>query len=467
MLTSPGDLPADPVLDAVLAHLAPDAVLAACRARLVTVAPAVRDSWTCCRMIEASYHPRRYVRVAYALLSDPVIPLNRSWPEGQVVYLHAPLRAPLSRRGTLLTLGGIPIEAYAFPDDRRLRGLRKFAGRAVAASTWQEWLIRSGDNFQLQPESLRRVLLRYVPEQKWIVRLRATGDDIDDASDGSWPIRSWNSQGTPLNKRSIAVRAAGRIACAELLVRHLRLAEAAPATFQVPGVVGVDLERGLLATQWRRGQTLLEALTRSEPAAVMARIVEALRGLHGTAVPVLDTLTPDHCRRRAAGALHDLGMACPMLTGRLRRVGRALNRRLKTLAPPAPVTLHNDFHWNQVRMEADRVTILDLERLCRGDPWIDVTNFATQLRMLAYRPEHAVDHRTAGAWRAEFLHQWSCAAGHSADSDALRAYTVLSLLELARGMLRHLRRGWSALAEDCVDQAELQIAAPNRKVLVP
>ncbi|HEY3242203.1 MAG TPA: hypothetical protein VGM03_02540 [Phycisphaerae bacterium] len=467
MLTSAIDLPSDPVLDPVLAHLTPDEVLAACRAQLGLLEPATRESWTCCRMIEALYHPHRYVRVAYALLSDPATPPNRVWPEGQVVYIHAPLRAPLSRRGTLLKLGGSPVEAYAFPDDRRLRGLRKFAGRAAAVSTWQEWLIRSGENLQLQPDSLRRVLLRYVPEQKWLVRLRATGHVMDGLAEAPRTILSSSAERTPLNKRSIAVRAAGRTACAELLIRHLRLAETGAPAFRVPGVVGVDLDRGLLATEWLRGHTLLEALAGSDASQVIGRVVRALRSFHRTVIPALDLLTPDDCRRRAAGALHDLSAACPALSARLRHLGRALHRRLRTLAPAAPVTLHNDFHWNQIRMEPDRLTILDLERLRCGDPWIDVANYATQLRMLAYRPEHAVDHQTAEAWRAEFLEQWSRGADRAANSNAFRCYSVLSLLELARGMLRHLRCGWPALAEHCVNQAETEFAAPAGKVLVP
>ena len=68
----------------------------------------------------------------------------------------------MSRRGSIVRVDVCDIEVYRFPNDRRLRGLRKFAGRDRAARAWQRWLDQDETGLELQPDTLRRSLLRYV-----------------------------------------------------------------------------------------------------------------------------------------------------------------------------------------------------------------------------------------------------------------------------------------------------------------
>ncbi|MFQ5412737.1 MAG: hypothetical protein ACE5EC_10590, partial [Phycisphaerae bacterium] len=266
----------------------------ACREQLTHVPSEERSSWACCRVVEALYHPDRYIRVAYALLDDETIPPNRNWPQGQIVYVHAPLREPMSRRGQVLRLDNTEVEVYLFPNDRRLRGLRKFQGRVDAVNVWQNWIDESSDDFRMSPDTLRRVMIRYVPEQKWIVRLRARGVETGSGN---------------ASKRSIAVRLASSDSCEALMQRHQSLAAQIAefnVPFTVPAVIGADLNGGLLATEWIKGKSLVESLQVESPQDVMRRVAEVMSSFHGLAGDQLPMLSGSGMRRRVQMAVADL-----------------------------------------------------------------------------------------------------------------------------------------------------------------
>ena len=441
MLSMGIELPADARIGLVVEAFNPDRVLMACREQLTHIPMETRSRWTCCRVVEALYHPDRYIRVAYALLDDETIPLNRNWPQGQIVYLHAPLREPMSRRGHVLTLDETKVEIYLFPNDRRLRGLRKFQGRTDASEVWQNWIDASPDDFQIDPQTLRRVMIRYVPEQKWIVRLRARGVETGTGA---------------ASKRSIAVRSASSDSCEELARRHQSLSDqwaACSVPFTIPAVIGTDIKGGLIATEWIKGQSLVETLQSESPRDVMHRVVEVLSSFHGMDVDRLPMLTGTGLRRRVQMAVADLVIACPELKDELRDIDEKLQHSLGNIHMDEPMTLHNDFHWNQLRINGDRVALMDLERMCIGDPLIDVANFAGQVRMLGLRPEHNIDSTTATTWAYAFLEEWSVYTCQNIHPVRFRSYLAVSLLELARGMMRHLRPGWHELTHRCIDLA--------------
>lgn len=440
------NIPHDPVLGDVMSALDPSCVLNACVAQLTDVDADIRQSWRHARMIEALYHPGRYVRAAYVLVHDSSVPDNRLWPEGQLVYVHSPMRVPMSRRGTVLSLGGTEVEVYRFPNDRRLRGLRNFTGREACVTRWQEWLDASGDGLRIDPDSLQRLLVRYVPEQKWVVRLRANVT---------------NNEGET-RKHRIAIRACSSSLCEKLLSRHQHLTslpEASDVGFIVPKVVGASVDSGLMAVEWRRGHTLLEALAEEPADEVMAGVARLLADLHRTPMPELEVQSQESIQLRVQNAVTDLTLACPALASQLEALGRKLVERISTLERVAPATLHNDFHWNQLRIKRGNFTLLDLERMVQGDPLVDVANFATQVRMLGRRAESPVSMTDANSWADTFLSNWQRVDGATIDPTRFHTFAALSLLELARGMMRHLRTDWPALAAACLDEVEKALSA--------
>ena len=454
-MTTSLELPShgDPALDPLLAHLEAESVLAACQEQFPAGDSAGRRSRRCARAIEALYHPGRYVRVAYAFLPDSSIPNHRVWPQGEVVYLHAPVRRPMSSRGVVLQLGGMEVEMYRFPNDRRLRGLRKFAAQRAATAIWQDWLDQDGAEERLEPQTLQRFLLRYVPEQKWVVRLRAE------------PV---HHGGGKVHKRRITVRCASPSLCATLLNRHQslrRCAKESKSLFHAARVVGYDAQLGLLAVKWAHGLNLVEMLQEQEPTDVMRKVVATLQSFHASGISDLPSITPAILQRQIQESVDDLSLTCPEFRQRLADVGKTMTERLDRLDGFDPVTLHNDLHWNQIRVDGERFTFLDLERMATGDPLIDVANLATQMRMLGHRREFSVDVATAQAWAGEFLTQWERRVGKPINATRFRCYVVCSLFCLARGMMRHLRPGWRALSQTCLELAESQLSSTGREAM--
>lgn len=447
------ELPAEDALCRPAALLTPGYVLDVARDELARLDTGPPEPWQHCRVVEAFYHPRRYVRIAVALLTDASTPSIRFWPDGQIAYFHWPARHPVSRRGAVVRLGDQDAELYLFPNDRRLRGLRHFTGRAAVARLWQEWGAQSGVPDGADTEALRRVLIRYVPEQKLVARIQA--DTLAADSDAA-------------HRLNLAVRVSPPAICCELAQRYrtiAALARRADTFLYVPRVVGVDPTTGVLATEWVRGRSLLEKLQTGDHAQVMRRVARTLRAFHRLPAAGLEPLSNRVLLHRIRNAVFDLGLVCPELQPRLRTLAAEMRARVRGFVTVEPVTLHNDLHWNQVRIRQRRYALLDLERLCAGDPLVDAANFATQVRMLGQRPEHDVTPADASRWAAAFLEQWAAATRTPIASDRFHTFAALALLELARGMMRHFRPGWRALAQCCVEQAEAELNSIGREAI--
>jgi hypothetical protein len=449
------ELPTEDARCRVTASLSPRSVLDVCREQLPAVEPQIRQSWQHCHAIEALYHPGRYVRIAYALLAEEAAPPERFWPKDCLCYFHWPVRRPMPRRGAVVHLNGCDVETYCFPDDRRLRRLRRFTRKRVIGRLWRSWVDGRDALAEADHGPVQRQLIRYVPEHKFVARLRA---------------RTLRERSSDAPHSSIALRICSPETCRALAWRHSAVAKLVRGTskyLHVPDLVGVDAGGGLVAVEWVRGHGLLEKLRTGESTAVMRRMAEVLRSFHRVPSAGIRHLLPRDLCRRVDNAVSDLGVTCPELKPRLASLAAELRGRLKAVCDLEPVTLHNDLHWNQVRIHRNRYALLDLERMCTGDALVDVANFATQVRMLGFRPEYDVETVSATRWAAEFLTQWARVVGRPVAPDRFHLYAAISLLTLARSMMRHLRPGWRALAGRCVEQAEAELSSIDREVIGP
>ncbi len=436
MLANPSDWPCDPVFGDVFAVLSPDRVGSVLRASF-------DESLSHCSIIEALYDPGVQVRIAYALSDRPLRP-GRAWPDGQVFYLRYPVRRPMSRRGEIFSIDGHELELYRFPNDRRLRGLRRFSKRENATEVWQSWLNESEPQLTLQPETLRRELLRYVPEQKWIVRLSAQCHDADKGAD---------------ERRTIAIRSAEARLCRTLHDRSRALRRAVrehTGAFHVPRAMVLDADLGLLATRWAWGDSLLDMLRANDPVSVMNRVATGLGVLQRLSIDGLQTVRSADRLRSAGECVRDLGAVLPAAKRSFEALLSELSRRCPADDPAHSCTCHNDFHWNQIRGQPDRLTILDLERCALGDPWVDLATFRIQLAMLPHRPHLHVSTAEAAGWWQAFRSAWESqplSGSPKFDDERVRWHSAIALLVLARGMMRHLRTGWPELADRCLESA--------------
>jgi tRNA A-37 threonylcarbamoyl transferase component Bud32 len=440
MLTMKTDIPPDARLGDLAGAFDPPEVLNACRAGLQRIDERERERWRECQLVEAFYHPGRYLRAAFALLSDSDTPSNRFWPEATIIYLHTPARMPMSARGECLTIRGLRVEAYAFPNDRRLRSVRKFQGRQQALEAWRGWLESKGDDFRLDDASLRRVMIRYVPEKRWVLRLRCRGTEANGSS----------------GKRSIAVRCTTAGQCRAIATRHGEIARASESTgaVRVPSVVGRDIERGIMAVQWIQGHDLASLLSGESASDLIAKAARTTHAFHQLTASIDSTIGLGAIRGSIEDAIVDLAAAVPELSGEwveLREKTLGLATQSAPLIPD--VILHNDLHPRQFRVSAGNLTLLDLDRACRGSAVVDVANFATQIEALGDRPDSELDAENAGRLAREFVTGYEAVSTTGLNETHLQICRVAANLNLARGMMRHLRPGWRNLVTACVRRA--------------
>ena len=454
MLTNPSDRPCDPAFAGLFEALSPQRFLSALSRYAgkpkATAAPPM-DAASHCAVIEALYDPGSHVRIAY-VISDKPLSVLRSWPAGEVFYARYPVRQPMSRRGFVMCTEGFDVEVYRFPNDRRLRGMRKFNGRDRAAEVWQRWLEREEPGFKLASDTLRRGLLRYVPEQKWVIHLHAQvrGDAAEDGE-----------------KRAVAVRSADVQHCKTMYERLLSLRRVRndfDGAFRILKPVALDTHLGLLVTRWSWGDSLLDMLRRHDPQHVMNHVAAGLGALHRMPIEGLETINTAQRLSAAQDCARDLEAVLPSLKTALESLLAELSHRCPEDDLAHYATCHNDFHWNQLRGRPERLTILDVECMALGDPWMDVATFVTQLSMLPRRPELAVETKEAAAWSQAFLTAWQSNRGGALDDDRINWYSAIALLVLARGLMRHLRRGWPELACQCVESATAALATSATEV---
>ncbi len=441
MLTNPNDWPADAAFGQAVKCLSPDRLLPVLQKLLASEDNGVQRVPTTCRVIEALYDPGDQVRIAYVVFNDDDSGTRRVWPDGDVCYVRYPVRESTSRRGMVAKVDGTEFELYFFPNDRRLRGLRKFAKRDRAAAVWQRWLADDEPGLELLPETLRRSLLRYVPEQKWIVHLHARCYDPMEGKEV---------------KRAIAVRSASVKSCKNIysrLVAMRRARNQIDGLFRVPKPVAMDVDLGILALRWAWGDSLIELLGKHDIQEIMHCVTTGLHALHRTPIENLSAWSLDHDLRAAQLAADNIASVLPMHRPMLDTILAHLSRSAPKLATHQMKTVHGDFYWNQLRGRSDRLTVLDIERCALGNPFMDVAMFATQLTILSDRSEFDIPKSVCNLWTQAFLSAWETTSGEPINTASVRWYTAVSLLTLARGALRHLRPGWPTLVETYLARA--------------
>ncbi len=445
MLNTLFDIPTHDPVAGGLAHLDESALLHLCNEQLGGNEQE-NGPWKFCRAVNAQYRPGQRIALALALLHEADVPEDRYWPQETLVHLHVPVRLPVSRRGCVVCGPAGEMEAYVFPNDRKLRSLRSMSSAAGATELWRRWFKDAGE----RELSLRRQLLRYVPESKFVARMRERNSDQEVQQDG------------------LAVRVCDADRAKALVHRHRetrRLLKGRPRALDVPRVIGADEEQGIVGVEWIKGDGLLETLATGnmgEADAVLKLLAEALHDFHAMSMTGLERTSGAQLAADIDDATGELAIALPALADRwcwLATLSRELNSRL----PPASATIHRDFYFDQVRVRKHRCTIVDLERLALGDPMIDVASFVVQMRMVGHRPELAVAGDTAARWSERFHEHWRGVAAAPAEPGAWAFYSALAAIELARGVTRRLRGGWAALAQRCLEDAEhsLRAAAQN------
>jgi hypothetical protein len=175
----------------------------------------------------------------------------------------------------------------------------------------------------------------------------------------------------------------------------------------------------------------------------------ALAGLHALEVPTLRVTTiDDHVAELMRPHPEALAAALPEHAGLVARVLAGLRAGERAIAY-APVPVHRDFHLGQLFRDRDRVAVIDWDLVARGDPALDLGNFAVHLRT-------RVPHAGARGLDA-FLAGYAARAGADAFG-RMALYEALTYLRLACKRVRLKPGGWREDAVRMLHLAEARLA---------
>lgn len=326
-------------------------------------------------------------------------------------------RRPAPDVGPPLAFGTRSVLTH-IPHDRRLR-----AARALGRGRDREQALLT----RLLPEGLVEgtslTHLRYKPERRWVARidgpegprgiLKCFADPGYEPAAGA-AKRLPDTSGAPLLQR---LGASDRY-------------RAAAYPF-LPGVpLSQLLHRGRHDDLLRRTGAALAALHAADPAGLRTAATGADAAAVGGAATSLLELLPQHGDRIARLAA---------------RIGSAL-AALPTVRGPR----HGDFSADQVLVDGDAVTIIDLDRADAGDPVADLGLFAaTSLRVAASGPLTAAAARS----QAATLVDGYVDAGGADPAATLDVWTAAWLMRLAAEPFRYREDDWSARGEAMLELA--------------
>ena len=175
----------------------------------------------------------------------------------------------------------------------------------------------------------------------------------------------------------------GRAVRVESVLRTLEEAFAARGELTVPRPLGCVPELSMLVYEPVEGRLLDEILLGPDSERAAPLIARWLAALHGCEVGLDRTLDPvdELVNVEAWAALVEHGS--PRHTAAVRRLQEFLRDRAHLpFRLDAPV--HRDLHYHHV-LVGDRIGVIDLDELRRGDVTLDVAHFCTHLRLLGCR----------------------------------------------------------------------------------
>ncbi len=216
---------------------------------------------------------------------------------------------------------------------------------------------------------------------------------------------------------------------------------------RTPHLVACFDDLGLVLQEWVPGDRVPEYAELTGRAALVERLGAALAALHTAPVAIERQADLAAHMRRTCGE----GPAAWLdLSPATRREGIALQTAMlaretflaRTLRP-----CHGDFSPRQIFVHPSRVSFVDVDGLCLGDPALDVASFRVGLQA------HVEDGGLALADR--FLAAYRAAAGDPVAG--LDVYEAFNWLRRAVMLWRKRPAGWESQLERCLERCSARL----------
>lgn len=321
---------------------------------------------------------------------------------------------------------GVPLTdattAFLWPDDARLRSVRRLVDREMKAGLLRR-LLRGFPEFQTSEPRM----LRHKPERRYVAELTAEA-------------------GT---RAIVRVYTPAGFAAARLAAVSVR----SDGPLRLPRLLGTLPRHRMLAMEWIEGAGMDE----DAPGLCDAeRLGAALVRLHrhsSAGLPHRTRQTELATMLRSAAAVSEL---CPTLAARSAALARRLVERFVP-EPSVPGAIHGDFNAGQVILHPDEIGFVDLDEAALGDPMADLGSYGAALLRAAIAGRLPADRAEPLAHGV--IEGYRIAGGLVGDR-RLRWHTAAALLRGAVEPFRNRDPHWPEHVESVLTRAERLIAQP-------
>jgi Ser/Thr protein kinase RdoA (MazF antagonist) len=236
-------------------------------------------------------------------------------------------------------------------------------------------------------------------------------------------------------------------------LRQAGLDHARGSRVGVPAAVGVVPELALTLQSACPGEMLTLKLISGEVDETIEHVADGLARLHDTVVNTTRTHTIEDELDILNARLREAWIGRPGDRARIDAIEEACNDMARGLVEGPPRGLHRDFYPDQVLVDGDRLSLLDLDLYALGDCPLDVGNFVAHLTELSLRT-HARPDRFSGLERRFEVRY--CERMPEVTAEAIRVYRILTLARHIR--LSMIIEGRESTTHRLIDQCERELA---------
>lgn len=317
-------------------------------------------------------------------------------------------------------LAGYKMLLFAYPNDRRLDGLRVL-GREDTLRRFLHGHL-SKERF-LSDKKITTTTLRYKPENRAVLRCEteARPGFRDESSETTVYLRVYSNERAAATMHGIMDR----------LLRWLT----SRADLAIPQPLAFDSDQNILLLGPLPGITLRSAIkTARDAREAIERTARALATLHGYDDPKLPRRTVADHLARAQRATRLLAQFAPELAEQAEEIGHVLHARAPRDRDCVYGFVHGDFHYDQVLVDPAKVGFLDFDQAHTGPVAADLGNLLAHLRYRRIKGRRVADATLADA----FLEAYVEAAQKPLAPGSISWWTALALLQIGIKPIRRL-----------------------------
>jgi hypothetical protein len=406
-----------------------------------------------CRIIRIKYRPARNCVVSYRLLLTmgnsgdrfeqvvSALGLGEGESREQFALAQSGLLVPTAIGVELFHLPELESVVWAFPNDRKLSGLPALANPELLKSRILPEVVKSSFGDEWVIVRLESDVIHYVAERACTVRVRLALKNTRTAETAERVIFGKTyclDEGALAWQNSQCLWESDARKDGRLLIPQ-------PLAYQPE-----------IKTLWQAG---LDGETMSECGALSPRFFELLdqaamtvASLHRTLAPFAPTTTTGNIitKLRAAGDL--LARVRPACRTTLHSLIDGLAAASAAIGERPTATLHGDLHLKNFFATKDRVALIDLDNICRGDPLQDVGSFVAAMHYRGLLEGRSFDEveRIAG----QFIDAYRAEAGWEVSDVALNWHTAAAMIyERAYRCVTRLKAGRLAILDNLIEVA--------------